>query len=664
MFYSNLYRRHLLDMHIDDWNDEFLRDFSPEAYVENLKKAKVNYAMIYLQSHAGLCYFPTKTGVIHKRFEKEPDLIKRVVDMCHEAGMKVIGYYSLNYNTREHDNHPDWRQLQENGKSRRENGSGEKEDLAFTSPQLARYGFCCPSNHDYRQFVYDQIDEMLQYFQLDALFFDMPFWAHTCHCEHCLKTFGGPLPEDPNDRALVEFKAKVMGEFIQSVTDHVKSRCPDMPVEHNYAGAVAHRSNDGCLEEVLAACDYVGGDLYGDLYNHSFACKFYKNATKNQPFEQMFSRCKPALRMHTLTKTPDEMRTALSSTMQHHGATLVIDAIDPVGTMDSRLYDQIRDLFDFQIPYEPYFTGRMVEQVGVYYGMRSAKFRAKVTSTFCCANAGRTLIRAHIPFGVTGNFYELDSYKIIAAPVLTALEDKDNARLIQYVENGGTLYLSGAENAELVQALTGHRFLKMSEEENVYVASKAKYEDVFLGFNAKYPLPFEIPAAIVDPGTAEVMATLTFPYTKPNDVRFASIHSNPPGLSTEIPAVTVNSYGKGKVIWSALPFEFMSYEEYRQIFLNLLHLDGKPEYFFTSDAPKHVEITAFEDNNHVTVNVVALDEEAVSTAVLPFTIRLKCQAKAVKLLPGGEQVDFAIENGYTVFKTRQLNIFDMYDIIL
>lgn len=663
MFYSKLYRRHLLDMHIDDWNEEFLRDFSPEAYVENLKKAKVNYAMIYLQSHAGLCYFPTKVGVMHKRFENEPDLIKRVVDLCHEADIKVIGYYSLNYNTREHDNHPEWRMVQENGRSRRENGS-EGDELSFASTKLARYGFLCPSNMEHRDFVYAQIDEMLEYFDCDALFFDMPFWPHTCYCRHCVKAFGAPIPADPNDRALVEFKAKVMGEFIQSVTDHVKSRRPDMPVEHNFAGGVAHRSNDGCLEEVMAACDYVGGDLYGDLYNHSFACKFYKNATKNQPFEQMFSRCKPALRMHTLTKTPDEMKTALSSTMQHHGATLVIDAIDPVGTMDSRLYDRVGELFAFQEPYEPYFTGEMVEEVGLYYGLRSVKFKEPITAVTCCANAVKTLTRAHIPHGVTGNFHSLDTYRIIAAPVLTALEDGDNDRLVDYVENGGTLYLSGAENAALVEKLTGNRFSKMTEEVNIYVAPKPGYEEVFCGFNQKYPLPFEIAATVVEPGDCEVIATLTFPYTKPDDVRFASIHSNPPGVASDIPAVTVNSYGKGRVIWSALPIENMTYEEYRQIFLNLLHMGGKPDYFFRSDAPKHVELTAFRDEGHVTLNAVALDEESVTTDVLPFTVQVKVQAKAVKLLPAGEEIPFTVKDGYTEFKTRQLHIFDMYDIIL
>lgn len=661
MFYSKLYRRHLLDMHINDWNPEFLSRFSPEVYVENLKKARINYAMIYLQSHVGLCYYPTKVGEVHKAFLEHPDLIRRTIELCHENGIKVCGYYSLIYNTVEHDKHPEWRLKQKNGRSRREdNYSGD--ELSFASIKGSRYGHCCPNNQEYRNFVYAQIDEMLEYFDCDALFFDMPFWPHTCYCENCVKAFGKAIP-DGETRELLEFKARTMGEFVQSVTDYVHERRPGMPVEHNFASSVASATTSGCLEEVLNACDYVGGDLYGDLYNHSFACKFFKNASKNQPFEQMFSRCKPALRMHTLTKSHDEMMTALSSTMQHHGATLVIDAIDPIGTMDERVYDQVGEIFRFQEQYEPYFTGEMAEEVGIYYGLRSKLGGARV-SLMGCIGAAKALTRAHIPFGVTGSFHSLDGYRILIAPQLSALEDGDNARLIDYVKNGGTLYLSGGSNAALVEELTGNRFVKMTEETNLYVAPKAEYESIFCGFNEKYPLPFEEAAAVVTPANATVLAALTFPYTKPSENNFASIHSDPPGISSQLPAVTVNAYGKGRVIWSALPIESMPYEEYRRVLLNLLHMDGTPDYLFSADAPKHVEITAFQNPDSITINAVVLDEETVSTPAAPFTIRCKANARSVKLLPEGTEIPFTVENGYTVFQTRELHIFDMYELIL
>ena len=119
MWYSNMYRRHLCDMHIDDWNEFFLSDFSIEEYVENLKIANIQNAMIYLQSHVGLCYYPTKVGHMHKALTKNEDKFKRLIDLCHENGIMVTGYYSLNYNNVEHDMHPDWQMKTVSGRSQR-----------------------------------------------------------------------------------------------------------------------------------------------------------------------------------------------------------------------------------------------------------------------------------------------------------------------------------------------------------------------------------------------------------------------------------------------------------------------------------------------------------------------------------------------------------------
>ena len=98
-WYSKSYRRHLCDMHIEDWKDEFLSKFSAEQYFENLIKADVQSAMIYLQSHVGYCYYPTKSGKMHNAFINREDEIRRLVEMCRNAGIYVTGYYSLIYNT-------------------------------------------------------------------------------------------------------------------------------------------------------------------------------------------------------------------------------------------------------------------------------------------------------------------------------------------------------------------------------------------------------------------------------------------------------------------------------------------------------------------------------------------------------------------------------------
>ena len=132
MWYQNAYRRHLCDMHIEDWDEQFLSQFSPEKYVQDLITAKVQNPMIYLQSHVGLCYYPTSSGQMHKALIGQEDLIKRTVDLCREKGMPVVGYYSLIFNTREHDAHPDHRDRQSchQGRHGEPQGSRVAQDAA------------------------------------------------------------------------------------------------------------------------------------------------------------------------------------------------------------------------------------------------------------------------------------------------------------------------------------------------------------------------------------------------------------------------------------------------------------------------------------------------------------------------------------------------------
>ena len=678
MWYSEAYRRHLCDMHIDDWDDSFLSQFSPEVYVENLKTAKIQNAMLYLQSHVGLCYYPTKIGVMHRAFRGREDLMKQTERLCHENGIAVTGYYSLNYNTTEHDRHPEWRMVQSNGRSRRDDpANSAPEALAFASTQRGRYGLCCPNNMDYRAFVYRQIDEMLAYFKVEGMFFDMPFWPHTCHCSACRarweKEVGTPFPsKEPalfteEHLQLMRAKHRWMGEWIGAVTDYVKSVAPAVSVEHNFAQGIAGDANCGCANEVNAACDFVGGDLYGDIFNHSLACKFYKNATKNAPFDYMFSRCKPALRAHTLTKSEDEMRLEVMTTAAHHGATMVIDAIDPVGTMDRRVYERIGRVFGEQASLEPYFKGQMAEDIGLYYGIKSRFGKAALgfDSKAACIGASKALISAHIPFGVTGSFYKLDGYRALVVPMLSA-EEADDERLLAYVREGGCLYFSGARCEKLFSALTGAKFAGYTAEKNVYIAPKKEQEALFGGFNAAYPLPFDAIAPKAEGVTnGEVLATLTLPYTAPDDERFASIHSTPPGIATAYPTVIEGSYGKGRFIWSALPLEGMDMEDYRVIFLGLLdRLTDKTAFSFRSTAPDDVELTLFEDADAFYLHAVHMDERVVMKSTAPFAVSVRFAGKVagVEHLPDQAPVGFTQQDGYVTLQAASLRVCDTYRI--
>lgn len=676
MWYENAFRRHLCDMHIADWDPAFLSEFDPVSYVENLKTARISSAMLYLQSHAGLCYYPTKSGKMHAGFAGREDAMRRTVELCRASGIAVVGYYSLNYNTWAHDQHPDWRMLAENGKSRRENNGGADNTEFAGTGRIARYGLCCPNNPDYRAFVETQIREIADYFMLDGMFYDMLFWPHLCYCPHCRARYaaevGGEIPaaenwKDPAWLRHMEVRRLWMGEWARWVTDLTKRLMPGITVEHNAAPAANRVPTAGHGTEILDACDYVGGDLYKDCFGHSFACKFYRNITKAQPFEYMFTRCAPDLSRHTQLKSRDVMRSAVFITAAHHGATLVIDAIDPVGTLDGRVYRQIGEVFAEEIPYEPYLTGEMTEDVGLYYSLKS-RFSAEDApySNFSgVVSAVETLVSAHVPCGVTGGYHDIFRYPVLAAPCLTSEDIYDNARLLRYVEEGGSLYLSGTANPALLRTFFGAECVSRTEETVVYIAPTERAAGAFEDYSARYPLHFESSAPVVegiDP--AAVLATFTLPYTRQDSASFASIHSDPPGVPTDMPAAAMTKYGRGAVLWSAVPIECVEQYDYRRIFLNLLRMLPGFAPSLRTDAPEDVELTMFRREDALQVNAVLLNERHTARRVEDFTVTvpLTQEPRGVYRMPERGAIPFRYADGEVTFPVERMHIFAMYEI--
>ena len=185
---------------------------------------------------------------------------------------------------------------------------------------------------------------------------------------------------------------------------------------------------------------------------------------------------------------------------------------------------------------------------------------------------------------------------------------------------------------------------------------------MFLGFNAKYPLPFSGTAPLISPSKdSQVLATLTLPYTNSKALNFASIHSNPPGLATEQPLIIKKAVGKGTVIWSAINIEAVDIYEYGKIFTNLMSLFC-PSYAFSSTTSKNVELTMFRQESRILVHAVHMTEDEYVTEEPSFTVSVftGTRPKQVLLAPENKPVPFEYHDGYTTFTARALHIYDLY----
>ena len=618
-WYKKVYRRHLLDMHINDDKDIYLSRFNEYEYFNNLKRAKIQSPMIYLQSHTGLCNFPSKVAKTHNNMQGENNRLKRLINLCKEDGMKVVGYYSLIFNNVATDKHGEWEMVDASNKTFRDNGF--------------RYGLCCPNNQEYRKFLAENVKEMGEYFtNLDGIFYDMPYWEVTCHCDACKKRFleetGLELPNENNftDSTWLLYQKKRqdwMAEFARFVRELSLKVMPHTTCELNYAAVIAHTWIGACVEGVNECSEFAGGDLYGDLYNHSFTAKYYYTITKNQPFEYMTCRCDKRLREHTISKPQHTLETEIALTMAHHGATLIIDAINPDGSMDERVYESVGKAYEKQIPYEEYFDkGSLYSDVAVYFDSRT-QFNSENANAFnktCCISAHKTLIENHICTSVVANtkLDNLNSNQMVIAPCLQDFDNDEPLKLIDYVKNGGVLYLSGKSDKRLIKEFFGGEFVGYSYGEKdfdylskvdrvrAYISPKEEYEYLFDGFNKEYPLPLVYSLPLFENIKGEVLGVINLPYTNPSDSKhFASIHSNPPAYQTEYPAIVKTNYGKGTVIWTIATIENDEREGFKNVFMNIVNSFVKPKYNISTN--KFVESVVFEDKEKTYISFVDIN---------------------------------------------------------
>ena len=690
-WYQRSYRRNLVDMHIDDWDDSFLSELDPKTYLEMLKTADVQSAMVYANSHIGYCFWPTKHGQMHRGLRGR-DFLGEIIELCHKEGIDVVVYYTLVFDNWAYDHDPSWR-IQYDG------GIGSRD-----TPVLGRYGVVCPNNAGYRAWTEAQVSDFCTSYEFEGIFFDMTFWPGVCYCAACRQRYasevGGEVPvtinwEDPQWVAFQKKREEWLVEFAAFATGIARKHRPGISVQHNcstltapwlFAATLGLRDHN----------DFIGGDLYGGFAEQSFICKLYRSVSLNQPFEYMTSRCDPSLRDHTTIKSKEMLEVHAYLAMAHSGAFFFIDAIDPVGTLNRQVYERMGEIFAKSKAYEPYLGGELCQDVAVYFSLDSKMDFAdngKYANTMPTATphldaalgAARTLRENHIPFGVISrnNLKDMAAYQVIVLPNVLVISEEEAQALRSFVERGGSLYASGQTDPTYLSDVFGISTEGEAAETVTYITPTSRGRDLLTGVDPKYPLSIfaaspPLGGSIFEPLPAagrqlkaraenedEVMATLTLPYTDPADSRkIASIHSNPPGIATDYASVVYRTFGKGKVIWVAAALEAAVQQPHKQAFANMIRSLANAPFSFETDAPPAVEVTVFHqpDRKRYLVNVVNEQELLPPIPVFNIPIRVRTGGKRVTraaLLPAESPLPFAAKGDYVEVVVPELDIFQM-----
>ena len=676
-WYQKSLRRLLVDMHIPDWNGDFLKEISPENYAELLALAKVDTAEIYACSCLGLCYWPTKIGIQHRQLRGR-DLLGELIAACRKRGMKIQIY--LNVWTRAvYEAHPEWRIVLENGQTTGEN---------------SRFGHCC-INTGYRQFFLDLFSELASSYDCEGYWIDMIGTYWPCYCPECRKEYLRrtgriELPRkvdwtDPAWRDYAKFQSDSLNDFAADIKAAARKYGPERTVTFQ-SFTLTRENGNGIREKFLNAGEYLAGDFTGDRIDQSFISKFFSSLSSHHPMEFMTPRCE-SLDYHTTERDFENLLMRAYASLLNQTSFTLIDAIDPVGTLDRRFYEHARQLNETYGAYESCIDGesRPVCDMGIYYSPDSAvnldgsdhSDRSPWHKT--SMNLIRTLMRQHQLFHfVHGSDADrLKKFPIIWLSDCMFLNEEECTALEQYVEDGGRLIATfrtslynpdGSMRKDFRLAkLFGIHFRKLTDLNVTYIAPVKK--NTLDGITAAYPLQINGRQAEIsaDPD-AEVIGTLTRALSTFDEKRhFYAALSNPPMVRTDSPAIVRHCFGRGETLYIAGNLEMHVMDCHRKVLLGLLRSFQQGKIVETN-APPCVECTLFDQTERHRMIFSCLNQP-MELPVIPlhdlyFKLRLPdgVKVRSVHQVPDNEPYPAAEQGGILELKIKELGSFAMFRI--
>jgi len=657
--------------------------FDPAAYAENMKLAEVDCSELYTGNCLGICFFPTEVGHMHEGLQGR-DIVGETLDEIGKQGIHKIAYFNM-WSRWAFDTHPSWRVIDIHGRN----------SLEF-NPAEPRFGICCPNNEEFREYIRKQIEYICSHYDFDGMWIDMIGWfSPVCYCPACREKYkkatGRNIPEkadwaDPEWMKFQRLRQAWNTEFMHIVDDTARRVKPGVTMAYQSASWLS-----GWIyapsESFLAMSDYLGADIYGTPLTSSVICKSMSNMTANKPLEYMTTRC-VSLGHHTVNRSKEEMRLQVYGSLAHNTSFTFIDAINPDGTMDSRIYRMMgelkRELSPFFARWNP--EANLLRDITVYMNTESlfAPRQTELAQGFPVADAMQTpaasLIAGHFAYDITTRKNLEDAAKKSRVILLnnTYVLSEDEVKILEhFVSEGGRLIVTGLsgmysdegkrEDFALAR-LMGTHYCGETEEDTTYLRPVGEYRNLMPDFNDQYPLSVLFPAVKLEAEeSTEILAYLTLPWSGSKEsVNFASALSDPPGIHTDLPALTLHRYGKGEVMTIAMPIQQEKCSAVRAVFRNLVDFMLKGQALLTTNAPDWLEFVTYQGEGYIQLNAInAMDAYYTATAV-DVWVNLDCEKAPAEVLrvKTGEKLPFEWDTGRLKLSLGNIESFDMFIVML
>ncbi len=548
------------------WNHDRSK-FDPEHYARMWKEAGFSSVTLLTNHHDGFCLYPSE----HVAQKPKRDFFGEQVAACKAQDMKVIAYYSLSLNSLIGSEHPEWRIRDVRGRVHTPDYQG-----------FAHYHWLC-MNSPYRDLALAQFREIISRYDVRGLWLDILYLppisaddeleTRTCFCDHCHRTYsdwfkGEHLIDALGTSRHDEFQAMTFAAFLKETRTLIHSLDDSVLLTYNGAG-VSRRPYYYLCEQYA---DTLNAEAHTP-FKQQITAKYVKR--DGRPFEVL--SCSEICWSHNSLK-PDQliMLEALNTAILGGVYTLGITHA-PNGFLDQENVARIGKIHARLKRYEPYF--KQTEPVYDVAILKRTDVRESEIANELVPNIlsdpGISMVLGsdHILHEVISTADNLDRYRAVIVPCFRAVSEKEHDALRTFVEAGGSLFIESPsyskldEGALMLADLAGIRKVGTRRplkrdlyNQTVLGATYVRLADTVIGRQLSrdiFPgmhILFEAEAAcLVELTGADEVASLHFEFEPKDRLHDIQTVPNTPGPASGFPGLTINSVGRGKVIFSAVP---------------------------------------------------------------------------------------------------------------
>lgn len=219
------YRQIHLDFHTSEFIPEVGSEFNKAEFADTLVKANVDSITCFSRCHHGWLYYPSKRfpELIHPNLSNH-NLLLEQIDACHERGIKVPIYTTVQWDGRIMREHPEWLSKDENG---------EFIDTQHVPMPHFYHTICL--NSGYREFFKEHLDDVIDVVgpgRVDGIFMDILFQVD-CKCKHCVKKMKELHINPENKAERLHYSIRMLEEFKTEITAFIKERTPNASIFYN-----------------------------------------------------------------------------------------------------------------------------------------------------------------------------------------------------------------------------------------------------------------------------------------------------------------------------------------------------------------------------------------------------------------------------------------------